>query len=210
MQDDPFDSLLGLEDAFYDDGFRLGVAEGNRAGNVEGRLFGLEKGFEKYVSMGKLYGRSVVWAGRLPSSTKHHVIEEAPKKERCAIMGDDDCSKSPSILRYQAQDTYPRADHPPESTIIEGPRLPVLSKNARLEKHVRTLYALVEADSLSTQNNEDSVSEFDDRLKRAQGRIKIIEKFVGESSKGDISEGNIDRSDGLGNIEDINSPQARH
>lgn len=33
---------------------------------------------------------------------------------------------------------------------------------------------------MSTQNDEDAVSEFDDRLKRAQAKAKMVEKMVGE------------------------------
>ena len=63
---DPFDDLLSLEDKFYKEGYDLGVSDGERAGRVEGRLFGLEKGFEKYAAMGRLHGRAIIWAGRLP------------------------------------------------------------------------------------------------------------------------------------------------
>ena len=65
---DPFDSLLSLEDKFYKEGYDLGVSDGTHAGLIEGRLFGLERGFEKYVSMGNLYGRAVIWTGRLPTT----------------------------------------------------------------------------------------------------------------------------------------------
>ena len=59
-------------------------------------------------------------------------------------------------------------------------KLPPLPANSRLQKHLQTLYALTEAETLSTENNEDSVTDFDDRLKRAEGKVKVIEKLVGE------------------------------
>lgn len=43
-----------------------------------------------------------------------------------------------------------------------------------------TLHALSEPASLSTQNDEDAVSEFNDRLKRAQAKAKMVEKMVSE------------------------------
>ena len=152
--DDPFDSLLTLEDEFYKDGYNLGVIDGERAGLVEGRLFGLEKGFEKYAALGKLHGRALVWAGRLPCSTEIHDINI---NGQAAVEEKDDQ--------------------------VSTDKVPILPANARLESHIRTLYALTEPGSLSTENTEDSVSDFDDRLRRAEGKVKIIEKLVGEHSE---------------------------
>ncbi|KAF1921991.1 hypothetical protein BDU57DRAFT_553981 [Ampelomyces quisqualis] len=66
--EDPFDSLLTLEDTLYTTAHRLGTADGSRAGRIEGRLFGLEQGFEKFAALGELHGRSVVWGSRLTQS----------------------------------------------------------------------------------------------------------------------------------------------
>jgi hypothetical protein len=69
-----------------------------------------------------------------------------------------------------------------------------LRYNERLDKHVQTLRALSELESLSTQNTEDAVSEFDDRFKRATAKAKVIESIIGEehvdgnSQKLDIAE----------------------
>jgi hypothetical protein len=62
--------------------------------------------------------------------------------------------------------------------------LPPLPDNPRLGKHITTLYALVETESLSTENNDEAVDDFDDRLRRAQGRFKVIERMVGEGENG--------------------------
>ncbi len=58
------------EDQFYQDGYKEGMADGEKAGRIEGRSFGLEKGFEKFCESGRLYGRSIVWANRLPEKLK--------------------------------------------------------------------------------------------------------------------------------------------
>ncbi|KAL2192067.1 DUF1715-domain-containing protein [Thermothelomyces heterothallicus CBS 203.75] len=58
--------------------------------------------------------------------------------------------------------------------------LPPLPDNPRLRKHVATLYALAETESLSTENTDEAVDDFDDRLRRAQGRLKVIERMTGE------------------------------
>ncbi|KAH7003254.1 hypothetical protein EDB82DRAFT_531690 [Fusarium venenatum] len=57
--------------------------------------------------------------------------------------------------------------------------LPPLPKNARLEKNINTLYALVEPETLSTENSDEAVQDFDDRVKRAQGKAKIVERMTG-------------------------------
>lgn len=138
MQANTFDEVLGLEEQFYDDGFRQGYADGLSAGRIEGRTFGLETTFEKYVEAGKLYGKSLVWSNRLSSS-------EISQTQKTAAT------------------------------------LPPLPANQRLVKHVKVLHALSEAASLSTQNTDDAVSDFDDRLKRGQAKAKVIERITGES-----------------------------
>lgn len=210
MEDDIFDSLLNLEDEFYDEGYQLGVADGSRAGHIEGRVFGLEKGFEKYVTMGKLQGRSVVWSGRLPRA----------RQQREAIVRENadpsDSDKNKQTLQEEEDQKSSSID------ATSAIRLPTLPDNPRLEKHVRTLYALVEAASLSTRNTEEAVSDFDDRQKRATAKAKIIERLVGEAGYDDASNDGGQSEDhnrrkthddpegGDGSIEDISSLHARH
>jgi hypothetical protein len=62
--------------------------------------------------------------------------------------------------------------------------LPPLPDNPRLGKHITTLYALAETESLSIENSDEAVDDFDDRLRRAQGRFKVIERMVGEVENG--------------------------
>ena len=202
---DPFDDLLSLEDKFYKEGYDLGVSDGERAGRVEGRLFGLEKGFEKYAAMGKLHGRAIIWAGRLPEIESKDDVGSKGGEEKGARISIDTLS------------TQGGQDEPASKGAYKAHSLPT---NPRLEGHIRTLYALTEPGSLSTENSEDSVSDFDDRLKRAQGKMKILEKLTGEVISGEISEessvgelvalqkGNNKKGDG--GIEDVSSLHVRH
>ncbi|KAJ5086362.1 hypothetical protein NUU61_007669 [Penicillium alfredii] len=68
MESNLLDSLLGLEEQFYNEGYGLGAADGAEAGYTEGSVFAVEKGFEKFVEMGRLYGKALVWAQRLADS----------------------------------------------------------------------------------------------------------------------------------------------
>lgn len=204
-ESDPFEGLLELENTFYHEGYEVGVTDGKRAGLVDGRIFGLEKGFEKYASMGRLSGKAVIWAGRLsPVDARDHVCDD-PKEQRERRESRQNASLSPAE----------RA-----SNVIV---VPALADNLRLQKHIRTLYALVESGSLSTENTEEAVSDFDDRLKRAAGKMKIIEKFTGETSGEESSnvimtsvEGTALRSSqtkstsGVGSVEDIGSLPSLH
>ena len=207
QQDDPFDTLLNLEDTFYNDGYELGVADGKRAGLIEGRLFGLEKGFEKYATMGHLYGRAVVWSGRLspPQIKKRVEVDHKATLSRPNNLESKD-RKSESDALHQKP-----IENKMESTI-----LPILPENIRLEKHIRTLYALAETSSLSTENTEEAVADFEDRLRRAEGKIKIIEKLTGEANLAEVA---LNRSTPLsksqkisedGSIEDTSSLYTRH
>ncbi|KAH8785850.1 hypothetical protein F5883DRAFT_92983 [Diaporthe sp. PMI_573] len=151
---DAFDNLLNLEEQFYSEGYEQGMADGDRAGRIEGRAFGIEKGFEKFIEAGRLHGKAIVWANRLP---------QAQQQPRGAANSTPSASKSPADCKQQA--------------------LPILSGGgARLEKNIVTLHALVEPDTLSTENSDDAVNDFDDRIKRAQGKARVIERHVGEDA----------------------------
>jgi hypothetical protein len=162
MELDAFSEILGLEEQFYDDGFQQGLADGVKAGQIEGRTFGLEKGFEKYVESGKLYGKSLVWANRIPGSQNSHVThdrQEAVSPSDAASSLHDERNSSPLTL-------------------------PLLPQNQRLSKHLKVLHALSESETLPIENTEEAVSDFDDRLKRAQGKAKVIERLIGENRQG--------------------------
>jgi len=184
MESDLFDEILGLEEQFYEVGYKQGLADGVRAGKIEGRTFGLEKGFEKYVEMGRLHGRSIVWTNR------------TPQIRNASILGGDDAQLSGR----------------PKSP-VNGPTAPLsllqLPDNARLAKHVRVLYALAESESLSTENTEEAVSDFDDRLKRAHAKLKIIERMAGEVKEDLDGSGRVISSND-GSIEDVSVLTARH
>ncbi|KAM0604398.1 hypothetical protein ACHAP1_005618 [Verticillium nonalfalfae] len=62
---------------------------------------------------------------------------------------------------------------------LESGRL--YGKSLVLEKNIIVAHALVEPDTLSTENNDDAVNDFDDRVKKAQGKVKVIERMLGES-----------------------------
>ena len=198
-EDDPFSSLLTLEDDFYKQGYDLGVSDGSRAGLIEGRFFGLEKGFEKYASMGKLHGRAVIWTGRLP------------------ITSDTLVSAGQDTTTVDTQ-----SNRGPEVESLPGrTRAPGLPANTRLEKHIRTLYALTEPESLSTANDEDSISEFDERFNRAMGKSKVLEKLTDKTGPLGTPVQSSSNSYGLepkdvkvkredGAIEDISSLHVRH
>ncbi|KAG6115115.1 hypothetical protein E4U13_002984 [Claviceps humidiphila] len=144
---DPFDSILNLEQTFYQQGYTQGLADGAQAGRTEGRQFGMQTGFEKFLESGRLASRAIIWANRMPPEVT------ASKQE------------------HDARDTATATATPPCS-------LPPLPRNARLHKNVKMLYALVEPETLSTENSDEGVQDFDDRVKRAQGKAKVVEKMA--------------------------------
>lgn len=161
--EDIFDSLFHLEDSYYNEGYRLGVEDGSRSSRIEGRLFGLEKGFEKFFEMGRLNGRACVWAARMP--------QKATIEERS--LDQDSLPKNASKSITAGTDSS-------NPTSEESLRVLSFPHNSRLEKHISTLYALSEPESLSTENTEEAISDFEDRFKRAQSKAKIIENIIKE------------------------------
>lgn len=234
---DAFDSLFSLEETFYKEGYELGLADGKRAGLIEGRLTGLERGFEKFAQMGRLHGKCVVWAGRLPNSrsreigsglSRHQKSGASEEEEENMVAGeeqeevregegekeskDNTNDDSATELDQKQTSNLPPSFHPNPNNHIPpspptSPRLLSTSNNknpnkARLKKHILTLYALVEPASLSIQNTEEAVSDFDDRLRRAEGKVKIIERITGDG-EGDRLERKKKKKSGGEGIEEL-------
>ncbi|WYZ41351.1 hypothetical protein EsH8_V_000246 [Colletotrichum jinshuiense] len=168
MASDPFDDVLTLEDQFFAEGFRQGTEDGIQAGKIEGRSVGLAKGYEKFFESSRIHGRSVVWANRLSLHQKG------------ATQPSNSTSSSGTINQQPQEST-----ETPEQKAFS---LPPLAPNARLEKNVTAAFALVEPDTLAKENSDDAVNDFDDRLKRAQGKVKLIERATGEASFNESAE----------------------
>jgi hypothetical protein len=154
-EDDPFDSLLTLEDTLYTTAYSAGATDGARAGRVEGRIFGLEKGFEKFAALGELHGRSVVWGAR---ALQPQLQPKAPAINEPAVAKEE--------AKTQAREQIKT--------------LPRLRENTRLQHNITLLHSLTDPDTFSTDNTEDAVADFDDRVKRAGAKAKVIERIVGE------------------------------
>lgn len=149
MSEDPFEDVFNLENGFYTQGYEQGVKDGEQAGRIEGRQFGMSTGYEKFLESGRLAGRATVWANRIPNKSQ---------SEQSQPQGSDTATSATETKEHCT--------------------LPPLQANPRLEKNIRTLYALVEPDTLSTANSDEAVQDFDDRVKRAQGKAKVIERMA--------------------------------
>ncbi|KAL1842153.1 hypothetical protein VTJ49DRAFT_5926 [Mycothermus thermophilus] len=166
-EDDPFDTLLTLEDQYYTAGYNEGLADGEAAGRSEGRQLGLERGFQRFAESGLLRGRAIVWANRLRQQ------QQQQQQRQQAVPSSEKQGGGSGQLRLGEEQ---RGEQQQQVC-----RLPPLPDNPRLARHVSVLHALVDTDTLSTENTDEAVDEFDDRLRRARGRVKIIERIVGES-----------------------------
>lgn len=190
MEPNLLDSLLDLEEQFYKEGFDLGAADGTEAGYTEGSVFAVEKGFEKFVEMGRLYGKALVWAQRLAESRPTE-ISEKPLGQ--SVTATDTIALDPS-------------------TCANMPSLPPHS--ARLARNLQTLLELVDPASLDMSNTEEAVNDVDERLKGAAVKAKLIQRALGESEEVLGIRSNVNDShkpgDESGSIEDISSLNARH
>lgn len=190
MESNVLDSLLDLEEQFYKEGFDLGAADGAEAGYTEGSVFAVEKGFDKFVEMGRLYGKALVWAQRLAESQPTEVSE---KPLSHPVTATDTISLDPSICAEMRS-------LPPHS--------------ARLARNLQTLLELVDPASLDMSNTEEAVNDVDERLKGAAVKAKLIQRALGESeealgARSNLNDGQIS-GDGTGSIEDISSLNVRH
>jgi len=145
------DSLLNLEDDFYTSGHAQGLQDGLRQSRFESRVFGVEQGFQKGIVMGRLQARAKLWSARLG------VLQEKETHTGSGSVAKDDEAKKLPPLKAQER----------------------LQKT--LEKHVERLLAYVDPSTLSPTNTDDDVAEFDDRLKKALAKVKVIERMIGEN-----------------------------
>lgn len=194
MDEDPLDDLLNLEEGFYRQGYDLGNADGAHAGLVEGKLFGVEKGFEKALEMGRLAGRAQVWQQRLPAS------EELPTSQASVHRG----SVSPDHQGIKLREV-------PTLCVTE---MPLLSKNARLGRHIDNLNTSTSSVALSNDNSDQAVADFDERFTRAMAKAKVIANIVAEPLRADelsrdekSAHGHVN---GNGSIEEASNLSARH
>jgi hypothetical protein len=160
MAGDPLGDCVNLEDQFYQGGYKQGYEDGARAGRLEGRSLGMEKGFEKFSDSARLHGKAIIWANRIPGvkPRKEQGLAAHPATEPC----DEPATTDASATHQQSRG------------------LPDLPYNARIVRHVSILKSLVEPGSLSTENTDDAVDDFDERMRKAQGKAKIIEKMVSD------------------------------
>jgi hypothetical protein len=77
---------------------------------------------------------------------------------------------------------------------VRAKTLPLLKAQERLqktlEKHVERLLVYVDPITLSPANTDDDVAEFDDRLKKALAKVKVIERMIGESEDSHLDANN--------------------
>jgi hypothetical protein len=210
MDTDLLDSLLGLEDEFYNEGHALGSSDGARAGYLEGKAFGLEKAFEKFLEMGTIHGKATIWAKRLPRPSGERIRQPVKGLQMIPCEYDQEAPNQLSISAPPA----PLLDR------LSKVELPCLPPNPRLRKHINTLLALTDPTTLSTENTEKTIASFDGRLRKALAKVKVIEKIIGEPSGSELAEtattgegGTVrkvrEEGDGTGSIEDISSLHTR-
>ncbi|KAI1739013.1 DUF1715-domain-containing protein [Xylaria scruposa] len=162
---DPFDDLLNLEEEYYREGYEEGVRDGVESGRIEGYSLGLRKGFEKFVEAGRLQSKTVVWANRIPKYQQRRHQQDR-EQEGAAKVAEGDVESKSGLSEMAKSDA----------------QLPPIHSNPRLEKNIETLYGLVEPGTLSTNNDDEAVNDFDSRMKGAHGKLRIIERAVGEGT----------------------------
>ncbi|CAG7962608.1 unnamed protein product [Penicillium nalgiovense] len=185
MEHNLLDSLLDLEEQFYNEGYELGTADGAATGYTEGSVFAVEKGFEKFVEMGRLYGKALVWAQRLDMKSSEGAAAQADSTTDTLSLDPSICKAMPSL--------------PPHST--------------RLARNLQTLLELVDPATLDMSNTEEAVNDVDERLKGAATKAKLIQRAMGEREDSGTQVEPKDMStsgDGSGSIEDISALSIRH
>lgn len=198
MESNLLESLLDLEEEFYQEGYNLGASDGAKSGYAEGSVFAVEKGFEKFVELGRLYGKALVWAQRLADSDPSNGFSaDQQLKNTSELSGSPtESEQSPSLAPSICKE------------MLSFP------SSSRLAKNIGILLELADPASLPMQNTEEAVNDVDERLKGAIVKAKLIQRVLGErEDTADIRADTKDSQrpgDGTGSIEDISSLSIRH
>ena len=201
------DSLLRLEETYHAEGHALGETDGTHAGLLEGRAFGLQRAFERFSAMGRLHGRSVIWTSRMGlEPAENRETTNAPEQK----INDEEENHEPFLPSLPSAsnpdlDIPDAAETQPNQKNLSTARWTQIKPTTRLRKHVTLLYGLTEPESLSMENTEDAVTEFEDRYKRATTKAGMISKLVGEIVEEVAGDGKKDTG-----IEDIDILKIRH
>jgi Essential protein Yae1, N terminal len=161
MSDDILDSVLDLEEESYQAGFEEGKADGAEAGYAEANTFGFEKGYQKALEMGKLHGRALTLNAFLANP---NLISNLTAN--ASLVGQSIATLSIS---------KPEENH---QAAADTPSPPTPSENPRLKKHVDLLLRLTDPGTLSIDNSDESVEAFDDRMKKAVAKAKVIDRMI--------------------------------
>lgn len=175
--DDPFDSLLNLESTYESQGYADGLRDGKAQAHVSAKLFGIEKGFEKYVVMSRLRWRAerlaVEYAVPVNSILPTGPADEGSESTDVGLGGAGGGQKPPS----------------------------------RLQKHVATLLALTSVKTLDYNNTDAAIGDFDERLKRALAKVKVIERMTRTGGGREVEGGEADEGRGVVGDGDIENPK---
>jgi hypothetical protein len=195
MNDDILDSVLDLEDDSYQAGFDEGRADGLRIGSREAMIFGIETGYQKALEMGKLHGKALMLNACM--------VDPNPMP-----LGPTGSAPTPSGIGL------PSDTHPDDSnTFPPMPKLPTIPTNERLKKHVETLLRLTDPSTVPLENTQAAVEEFDDRMRKAVAKAKVIDKLIAEPYNVTVSPpaaGDRSQASGSsGNIEELGNTAVR-
>ncbi|ORY85712.1 hypothetical protein BCR37DRAFT_397313 [Protomyces lactucae-debilis] len=60
-EEDIFHASLNLEEAYYAEGYREGATLGAQQGLIEGRIYGAQIAYERFLQVGLLYAKLDIW-----------------------------------------------------------------------------------------------------------------------------------------------------
>lgn len=195
MEDDLLDSVLSLEEEAYQAGFEEGKRDGSEVGFAEGVTFGIEQGFQKTLQMARLHGQALALRACMSKSSKLSIDEKKQPVHELSV--------EQKFLQQQDE-------KPVFTAALSKP--PTLLANDRLRKHIDTLIKLTDTRTLTLQNSDDAVEIFDQRMKKAIAKAKVIDKLVDERfqlNPSHSSKDHVQPAPGSGNIEELNSLSAR-
>jgi hypothetical protein len=77
MSSDLFDASLNLEETYYADGYKEGSEIGAKQGLIEGRIYGAQVSYERFLQVGLLYAKLDLWRAQAAQSPTKPKLEKS-------------------------------------------------------------------------------------------------------------------------------------
>ncbi|ODV85502.1 hypothetical protein CANARDRAFT_23035 [[Candida] arabinofermentans NRRL YB-2248] len=149
-----FDSVLNLEDQYYNEGFNEGQLEGSMKQFHEGKELGIQTGYQRLLIIGQL--RTLV----------NYWIEKIDRLIESNTMGTESSSSDLSVSVVSVSVKKPKRDNHKVKKTLDGLKM--------------LLDSLYDNDKINLTNSDEDVQTYETILKKARAKVRSLSTVLGD------------------------------